>query len=112
MLKVFTAQHHAEAHFVQGLLQASGLEAEVRGEALFTTLEAASAIPGAQPEVWLLDPSQAPQAREVIQRYSQDEAGPASSGPSWQCPQCVEVHEAQFTACWNCGTARPGSAAV
>jgi hypothetical protein len=112
MLKVFTAQHHAEAHFVQGLLQADGLAAEVRGEALFTTLEAAAVIPGAQPEVWLLDPSRAPQAREIIQRYSQGEAGPVSEEPSWPCPVCDEIHEPQFTACWNCGTAKPDSTAV
>lgn len=26
----------------------------------------------------------------------------------WQCPNCGETLEAQFGACWRCGTVRPG----
>lgn len=107
MLKVFVAQHHAEAHLVQGLLHSHGIEAEVRGEALFTTVEAASVIPGAAPEVWVLNPHQAPEALELVRRFSKGDALPESSGPSWQCPKCGEILEPQFSACWQCGTAKP-----
>jgi len=108
MLRVFVAQHHAEAHLVRGLLQAQGIDSEVRGEALFTTVEAGSVIPGARPEVWVLDPSQAPQALEITDRFAKGEALQGSSGPPWQCPACGESHESQFTSCWKCGSAQPG----
>lgn len=107
MQKVFVAQHHAEAHLVNGLLRSHGVDSEVRGEALFTTVEAASMIPGASPEVWVLNPNQVPQALDLIQRYSKGEALPGSSVQSWQCPKCGEALEPQFSECWKCSTAGP-----
>lgn len=109
MLKVHTAQHHAEAHLVAGLLQARGIAAEVRGEALFTTLEAPSVIPGAAPEVWIADPTRESEALALVRRHVQGLASPEGAGPAWQCPACGETHEAQFTACWQCETPRPSS---
>lgn len=106
MQKVFVAQHHAEAHLVTELLHSHGIDAEVRGEALFTTVEAASMIPGAAPEVWVLRPGQVPQAMELIQGFSTGASFPGSSGPHWQCPTCGESHEPQFNECWKCGTAK------
>lgn len=29
-----------------------------------------------------------------------------NSGKTWTCKKCNEVHEAQFSVCWNCGEAR------
>ena len=109
MQKVFVAQHHAEAHLVAGWLRSHGIEAEVRGEVLFTTVEAASVLPGAAPEVWVSDPGQIREALDLVRRFSAGEALPGSSGPSWPCPTCAETLEPQFTECWNCGTARPGA---
>ncbi len=105
MLKVFDAQHHAEAHFVQGLLEAEGLAAEVRGESLFTTVEGASVIPGMRPEVWILDEEQRPAAQALLERYR---TGAAPEGPAapWTCA-CGEVHEPQFTSCWRCQALAP-----
>ncbi len=28
---------------------------------------------------------------------------------NWTCPNCSEVHEAQFDSCWKCGTTQGGS---
>jgi hypothetical protein len=108
MPRVFVAQHHAEAHLVTGLLQSNGITAEVRGEALFTTIEAPSVIPGAAPEVWVANFAQVPLALDLVNRFSRGEAMPGESGPNWQCPKCSETLEAQFTECWNCSTSRPG----
>jgi ribosomal protein S18 acetylase RimI-like enzyme len=111
MQKLFVAQHHPEAHFVCGLLEADGIAAEVRGETLFTTIGGSAVIPGTSPEVWLADTGQLPQALEVIRRFVKGEA-PATQGGAWTCPGCGEAHEAQFTACWYCGGARPAAAAA
>lgn len=104
MPKVFTAQHHAEAHMVCGCLRANGIDAEVRGEALFTTMEAPSIIPGVAPEVWVLDARHVPPALEWCRRYATGEATP---GSPWTCPTCGEEHEPQFTTCWQCNTSNP-----
>lgn len=106
MLKVFDAQHHAEAHFVQGLLVAEGVDAEVRGESLFTTMEGASAIPGMRPEVWILDEALRLPALALVERYR---SGAGFQGPGeapWTCA-CGEVHEPQFTSCWRCQALAP-----
>ena len=29
-----------------------------------------------------------------------------SPAPPWRCPSCDEIVEAQFQACWKCGTAK------
>lgn len=86
MQRVFIAQHHPEAHFVCGLLEADGIAAEVRGA----------------------DPDQLRQAREIIRRYAKGEA-PEATGSAWSCPACGEAHAPQFTACWQCGADRPES---
>lgn len=107
MQKVFVAPHHAEAHLVTGLLRSHGIAAEVRGEALFTTVEAASVMPGAAPEVWVSNSGQAQEALELVRCFSTGGTLPGSSGPTWLCPACGETLEAQFTECWNCGAAKP-----
>ncbi|MBL0211518.1 MAG: DUF2007 domain-containing protein [Holophagaceae bacterium] len=104
MMKVFEARHHAEAHFVAGLLDASGISAEVRGESLFTTVEGGTAIPGMRPSVWILEDRQQEKAREILSNYATGEGAPTFSDGPWKCPRCGEIHEPQFAACWNCGT--------
>lgn len=108
MLQVFVAQHLPEAHFLCGLLEASGIESEVRGEALFTTIGGAATIPGASPEIWVARPDQVAQARVIIRGYVKGIASTEAMGPAWTC-LCGEVHESQFTACWACGAAQHGT---
>jgi hypothetical protein len=104
MLKVFVAQNPTEAHLVLGLLTCEGIDAELRGEALFTTLNGGGAAQGLLPSVWAQRPDQYRAAAAVVARYQATEA-PADE-PSWRCPSCAEAHGAQFTDCWQCGTAR------
>jgi hypothetical protein len=33
----------------------------------------------------------------------------AVAKPPWQCPDCGEALEGQFSACWHCGALRPES---
>jgi hypothetical protein len=101
--KVFTAPNPTEAHLLLGLLDAAGIEAEIRGEALFTTMKGASVIPGAQPEVWVPDPRQLDRALELVDRYQRGEVAALPGAAGWRCPDCGEEHEAQFTSCWKCG---------
>lgn len=106
MHKLYEAQHHADAHMLAALLQSRGIAAEVRGEALFTTVRGASAIPGMCPAVWIPDPRQLESAQELLRQYLSGPVVSTAEGP-WECPSCHERHEPQFGACWKCSTARP-----
>ena len=104
MLKVFVAEHQAQAHLVEDLLRSNGIEAHVVGESLLNTIPGASVIPGTSPEVWIFNPEQAESALDLVRRFSTGAPLPESSGPSWQCAKCGETLESQFSECWNCGT--------
>jgi hypothetical protein len=106
MIKVFVAQHHAEAHWVRGLLESAAIPAEVRGEDLFTGGKAAQVIPGCLPTVWIFDDSQLFKAKMVITKFLNG-ANPDAQGAPWSCPGCGERLEPQFTDCWKCGSPRP-----
>ena len=110
MLKVFTAEHPAQAHLVEDLLRSNGIEAHVVGESLLNTIPGASVIPGTAPEVWVLDSEQGQPAMELIRRFVSGQALPEATGPAWNCPSCSELLESQFSNCWKCGTAKPGPA--
>lgn len=110
MPKLFTARHHAEAYLVQGLLEAQGIAAEVRGEALLTTVDAGALIPGAQPQVWVAPGPQVAQAQELVARYERGESLHGAGTPGWVCAGCGEVHEPQFASCWKCGAGKPAPA--
>jgi hypothetical protein len=58
------------------------------------------------PSVWVLEDSQIESATVIIKRYDSGATGGAGITSSWQCPQCTEHVEGQFTACWKCGTDR------
>ncbi len=105
MIQVFIAQHPFEAHFVKGLLEANGIEAEVRGEALFGALGELPITLDSLPSVWIVDDGQQRKALAVIATF---EGGDPSAGSEpWTCSGCGERLDAQFTACWRCGADRP-----
>lgn len=102
MARVYEARNHTDAAFVCGLLQAEGIAAEVRGDALFALVGTGTQVPGVLPAVWVLDPAEVDRARARIARHL--EQGGADGTP-WTCA-CGEAHEPQFTACWKCGGER------
>ena len=107
MQKLFVAEHQAQAHLVNELLCSNGIDAEVRGESLLNTIPGSSIIPGTAPEVWVLNDDQVESALELIRRFSAGGPLPDASGPAWQCPNCNETLEPQFSECWKCGTSKP-----
>ncbi len=103
MIRVFTAQHPAEAHLLKGVLDNAGIETEIRHEALFG---ATGGVPvnEARPEIWVIDDSRAADALAVLRE--QLPTG-VDAGRVWRCASCGELVEAQFTACWKCGADAP-----
>jgi hypothetical protein len=70
MKQVFVARDPVEAHLVKGLLESNGINAEVRGEALWGTRGETPLAAETLPSVWVLDDGQVPEALRVVAKYS------------------------------------------
>ena len=103
MKQVYLAQDPVEAYFVKGLLEAEGIAALVRGEYLFAVR---GAVPVTYPTVWA-DDADEERARAIVAEYERVQRSPLPQGARWQCPQCGEILDGQFSACWRCGAERP-----
>ena len=112
MKQIYDARDELEAHFVKGLLEQQGIHASVQGESLVGgTLPINELSPG----VWVNDDDverAMPIVAEVRERDKVDDRPEAeeTATSSLKCPQCGEVVEGQFEACWKCGSAREGTA--
>ena len=101
MKRVFSSHNLVLAHHSRNLLEAEGIETEVRNQVLSSAM---GELPPAecQAELWVLRGEDVWRAEEVLRR-------PAMSGPDWVCQSCGEVLGVQFAQCWNCGALRrPG----
>ena len=106
MRKVFVAAHPAEAYMVKGLLESEGIEAIVRGEALFSARGLISVTQDTLPSVWVLDPHDAECAVAII-AAPQTALAAGRKERSWRCPTCNEFISPEFVVCWQCGGAEP-----
>lgn len=110
MRKVFTASHPAEAHLVRGWLANEGIESTVGGEELFQARGRVPVTPDTLPTVWVNDVDES-RASELLASAASPVApsgSPQMAAASWRCANCGELVEPEFTACWKCGTERPG----
>lgn len=98
MKRVFSSLNLVLVHHSRNLLEAEGIETEVRNQMLSSAM---GELPPAecQAELWVLREQDASRAEEVLRR-------PAASGPDWNCENCGESSGPQFTQCWKCGTVR------
>ena len=104
MKQLHAARHALEAHLVRGFLESHGIAAEVRGEYLTSGM---GELPADVCSVWVRDDAQYAQANELLIAFLKGSFARQFSGERWTCAQCGEALEGQFTACWNCGSARP-----
>lgn len=55
------------------------------------------------PELWIIDKNESERAKIIVK----EALNPSSNDLSeWECLNCNELIEGQFTACWKCGTER------
>lgn len=102
-VRVHTADNPVEAGFIKGLLEAEGIQAQLRSMDLWTAAVEIYFAAGARPSVWV--PSdQVEHARAVISERD----APRRRRSDWRCSDCGQALEGQFTQCWNCGGARDG----
>ncbi|EGQ9966318.1 putative signal transducing protein [Vibrio cholerae] len=97
-MKIYTATHPLEAHMLMQLLHQQGIACELRGEMLFALRGEIPMDSSSAPSLWLQKPEQQTAAQQIIREFLNPP--PAEC---WQCPECGEHHEGQFSACWQCG---------
>jgi hypothetical protein len=98
MKRIFSSHNAILAHHVRNLLEAEGIETEVRNQMLSSAM---GEIPPAecQAEVWVVRDTDAARAIDALRRT-------APAGPDWTCAGCGERSGPQFTQCWRCGALR------
>ena len=101
--RIYSAQNPLMVAHVRNLLQEADIEVVMRN---FGLMGAAGELPptAVWPELWLVNEVDAPRAQQIVDSALE---GRTESGQAWSCPQCGEVMEGQFDACWKCGAERP-----
>lgn len=99
MLKIFDTQDYVQAGMVYSLLENAGVECVYKNQ---FAASAIGEVPFQElwPEIWLVNASDEPKARCLI-----DEHLSVKDGPDWQCKECGETLPASFETCWQCGSA-------
>ncbi|MEA3122744.1 MAG: hypothetical protein QOH33_2334 [Paraburkholderia sp.] len=102
MLKLMRTPNAIIGQHWVNLLTVAGIPCELHNRYLNGAL---GEIPADQcaPELWLVDERDEAIARKLIEAAVN---GPPPGGAPWRCQRCGETLEAQFTVCWQCGTAR------
>ena len=100
MKRVFSSFNVVLVHHSRNVLEAEGIETEVRNQLLSSAM---GELPPAecQAELWVTDDRDAQRAEQILLR-------PPVAGPNWACPGCGELSGPQFTQCWKCGATRAG----
>ena len=107
MKKVYTARNPTDAHFFKGLLESSGIEAQVQGEDLFGARGELPLTPDTLPSIWVRNDEDYDRAVEIIAELARRKESAGEIGETWQCAACGVTHPDQFTQCWQCGADRP-----
>ncbi len=108
MRRVYRARDPADAHLAAGALEQEGIDAEVRGEHLWSVRGEVPLTPETCPSVWVADDQDAARAEALLAALRREDPAGVGDGEPWTCAACGEVGEPGFGACWRCGAARPG----
>ncbi len=92
----------AELHLLKEILEKMQIQCMVRNENLAGGV---GEIPflNCYPELWLLNERDQDRAQALIANWREAKRPPQAI---WVCPQCTEIIDGQFGACWQCGTER------
>jgi hypothetical protein len=92
----------AELHLLKSMLERTRIACTIRNENLAGGM---GEIPFFEcyPELWIIDEQDYDKAKEIVSSWRQ---AAGAKGAVWVCPDCDELIDGQFTACWQCGVER------
>ena len=101
MQLLYSSLNLHEIHHLRNLLEIEGIHCQIKNEMLSRL---AGEIPFTEcaPQLWLQDERDLERAKQVLKEFGRGGA----AAPTWQCPNCNEMLEGQFSACWHCGALR------
>lgn len=101
MKKIFTTADTLLVGYVSSVLEAEGIRTFVTNEHLSGGV---GELPASEcwPELWIVEADDVARAERILGEFTALADGPTQAGSPWQCPQCGEQLEPQFTDCWNC----------
>ncbi|MFH1044658.1 MAG: DUF2007 domain-containing protein [Pseudomonadota bacterium] len=102
MQALYISLNLLEIHHLKNLLEADGIRCHIKNE-LLSRLAGEIPFTECAPQLWLLDEHDLERAKRIVANFGRG----AVAGPPWQCQNCGEVLEGQFSACWHCGALRP-----
>ncbi|NJN16789.1 MAG: DUF2007 domain-containing protein [Oscillochloris sp.] len=105
MQRVYSSPTPAEAHLVQDYLAQAGIQAVIQGSEL-GGLQGLVPTTETYASVWVADEDMA-EAEALVREFLDGQPNDVAE-TAWQCPNCGEEIEPQFSDCWNCGTSRIG----
>jgi hypothetical protein len=96
MKRVFRAASLIQVAHARNVLLTAGIPSELRNQYLAGAM---GDLPMFEtwPQLYVEDDYEAAALKALVA------AATAAPGPSWNCPQCGELLEPQFTQCWKCG---------
>jgi hypothetical protein len=107
VVRVFIASHPLEAHMIRGVLEADGIDAVVRGEALFAVRGLTPVTPDTLPSVWVMNDADADRALALLGDPRRVRVAETGRDRAWRCPACNEFVGPELAVCWQCGHAEP-----
>jgi hypothetical protein len=103
MKRIASAESLAEIGHYRNMLEQQGIACLIRNEQLSGALGEVPFL-ACLPELWVIDDADSARAEAILAELRRETEG----GSSWRCPNCEELNEAQFAACWNCGRSDSG----
>ncbi|WP_434931453.1 DUF2007 domain-containing protein [Shewanella sp. HL-SH8] len=92
---LLTGGNLLQAHTWKGLLETSGIEVDLRGEALMGGVGELP-VDLQSVELWI-DTDHLSEAQSILANLDVEQ-------PQWQCVQCHETNEGSFELCWQCSS--------
>jgi len=105
VVEVYLAVDTPQAHFVRNLLLEAGIDAQIVGGTISSSLGLPQGVESA-PAV-LVHKADEARARALVDEFEKRNARPHPDDeprPAWKCPSCGELVDADFELCWNCQT--------
>jgi hypothetical protein len=107
VVEVYLAVDTPQAHFLRNLLADAGIDAQVVGGTVSSSLGLPQGIESA-PTV-LVHRADEVRARTLVDEFEKLNARPHSDNeprPAWKCPACGDLVDADFELFWNCQNPR------
>ncbi len=93
--KLLTSADRTEIGFYQGVLESEGIQCLVKNEFLAGAMGELP-VNETWPELWV-EELELSRANLIL-----EDLKPTKGGDAWQCQNCGEWIEAQFSDCWRC----------